>query len=268
MHFARCQSSPCPAGRAAGAAACTLSPSWRGTARDTQPRPSGEQCHTETQGQSAARDERLHSLLFFPAPFVKQALMAELWKNNYSGITHSRAVLLLQTKSILHSRSFFQLSTYSISQLLSSSVLLPLGMCWGGTGAESQGTEAKRLAQDHTGISNSHETKAWHPRCHAHKRLQWTGIYFTFFCLLMIKMKRLSWHKQLPIQPTLLTPKRMKWTPWNTSKQNPSMYSPQNQKLFLLTIYINNNLNSYNHQNKKINVLSSILFCFFFFFLI
>lgn len=78
IHFARCQSSPCPAGRAAGAAACTLSPSWRGTARDTQPRPSGEQCHTETQGQSAARDERLHSLLFFPAPFVKQALMAEL----------------------------------------------------------------------------------------------------------------------------------------------------------------------------------------------
>lgn len=163
--------------------------SQRGTALDTQPRSVGEQCHTETRGQLATRDKHLNSHLIFPGHFVKQAVWADLWKNNYSGITHFRAVLLLQTNSLLHSCSFFLGSTYSISQLLSSSALFSLGMCWGGTAAGSQGTEVKRLAQDHAGISDSHETKAWHPRCQAHNRLQWTGIYFTFFGLLMIKIR-------------------------------------------------------------------------------
>lgn len=170
--------------------------------------------------------------LFFQHPSLNKLLQQT--SERVSAITHSRAVLLLQTNSILHWHSFFQLSTCSISQLLSSSAVLPLGMCWGGTGAGSQGTEVKRLARDHVGISYSHETKAWHPRhLNASSEL---GFISLFGGLLMIKMKRLSWHKQLPIQPMLLTPKRMKWTPWNTSNQNPSVYFLPLKKLFWLII--------------------------------
>lgn len=99
------------------------------TALPRQPRFWGDEFHTDTRGQLAARDQHFHSHLIFPALLIRQTVRADLGKNNYPGITHSRAVLLLQTNSILHSGSSFQLSTCSISQLLSSSVPFPPGMC-------------------------------------------------------------------------------------------------------------------------------------------
>lgn len=116
---------PCPAGRTGP---CTPSP-LPAQLSPRQPWFWGDEFHTDTRGQLAARDQHFHSHLIFPALLIKQTVRADLGKNNYPGITHSRAMLLLQTNSILHSGSSFQLSTCSISQLLSSSVPFPPGMC-------------------------------------------------------------------------------------------------------------------------------------------
>lgn len=130
------------------------------TALPRQPWFWGDEFHTDTRGQLAARDQHFHSHLIFPALLIRQTVRADLGKNNYPGITHSRAVLLLQTNSILHSGSSFQLSTCSISQLLSSSVPFPPGMCQGGMGTGSQGAKVKPLAQNLVGISDSQEANA------------------------------------------------------------------------------------------------------------
>lgn len=77
------------------------------TALHRQPWFWGGEFHTDTRGQLVGREKLFHSHLISPAFLIKQAATADLWKNHYPAIPHSRAVLLLQTKQLFALRQLF-----------------------------------------------------------------------------------------------------------------------------------------------------------------